>query len=107
VRLETISYDGFDWDIGNSIKSQKHGVSLEEIEELFSQVVLYFEDHRHSVTEKRLIAVGLASGKRALFIAFTFRKNGEENLIRVISARYTHKKEYEIYETIKKNLLKK
>jgi len=47
---------------------------------------------------------GSTTGKRFAFVAFTFRKRGEDIFIRVISARYMHKKEREIYEKIKKAL---
>lgn len=33
-----------------------------------------------------------------MFIVFTFRRKGEEVLIRPTSARYMHKKEIEAYE---------
>jgi hypothetical protein len=31
-----MEFDGFDWDDGNLEKCSKHGVSLDEIEDLFS-----------------------------------------------------------------------
>lgn len=107
MKVERIRFDGFDWDIGNFIKATKHGVSVEEIESIFSERLLYFEDVRHSQMERRFIAVGETTKQRALFIAFTFRNRDREVLIRVISARYTHTKERRIYEEIKKNILKK
>ena len=33
-----------------------------------------------------------------MFIVFTFRRKGDEVLIRPVSARYMHKKETEAYE---------
>ncbi len=107
MKVERIRFDGFDWDIGNFIKATKHGVSVEEIESAFSELILYFEDVRHSQVEKRFIAVGETSKQRTLFIAFTLRNRDREILIRVISARFTHRKEQRIYEEIKKNHFKK
>ena len=106
MQFDKILFNGFEWDLGNSEKSQKHGLSLEEIEKVFLQKVLYFEDIRNSGHEKRFILVGPTTEKRFVFVAFTFRKRGEGIFIRVISARYMHKKEREIYEKIKKALFK-
>lgn len=55
-------------------------------------------DIKHSEAEERFIAVGVSSKGRHIFLAFTFRKNQEETLIRPISARYMHDKEVEQYE---------
>lgn len=90
---------GFDWDNGNIQKCQKHEVSIEEIEALFSsRKVAIAPDIKHSEAEERFIAVGVSSKGRHIFVAFTFRKNQEETLIKPISARYMHDKEVEQYE---------
>ncbi len=106
VRLNRIFFDGFDWDSGNYQHCQHHCVDIDEIEFFFNQELLYFEDKRHSVNEKRWIAVGLTRKKRYLFVAYTLREIGKENLIRPISARFCHKKEQVIYEKIKEELIK-
>ena len=56
--------------------------------------------------KKRFIAVGVSRNKKTLFVAFTLRKKNEIVLIRVISARYAHKKESDAYEKLKKNIKK-
>lgn len=61
------------------------------------------------VTGVRLLSMGflwlrLKDFFRALFVAFTFRDNDGDRLIRVISARYTHKKERSFYEELKKSI---
>jgi uncharacterized DUF497 family protein len=107
VEVKVLQYDGFDWNEGNIKKAQSHGVSLGEIEDFFGQSLLILEDHRHSQTESRFIAVGLSTRKeRTLFIAFTLRKKDLETWVRVISARYAHKKESEAYEKLKKTIQK-
>ena len=35
-----MEFSGFDWDRGNRDKCQKHGVTVREIESLFSGVVM-------------------------------------------------------------------
>ena len=49
---------GFDWDEGNRGKCQKHGVSLDEIEDLFLGEPGVAPDLKHSAQETRFIAAG-------------------------------------------------
>ncbi len=89
---------GFDWDDGNRAKCLRHGVSIEEIESLFSSSIALFPDARHSKSEDRVKAIGTSATGRYFFAVFTFRKRGDETLIRPISARYMHRKEVAHYE---------
>ncbi len=91
-------FDGFEWDQGNREKCQKHGVSIEEIEGLFSGVPLIAPDAAHSNAEQRFRAVGRTAKDRHVFIVFTLRGRDGDVLIRPLSARYMHKKEIEAYE---------
>jgi uncharacterized protein len=94
--IEKIS--GFDWNDGNCQKCQKHGVSIKEIEALFSNPkVAIAPDVKHSEAEERFLAIGMSKGRHIL-VVFTFRKNQEETFIRPISARYMHEKEVRRYE---------
>ena len=79
-----MKFDGFDWDSGNRAKCQKLGVSIAEIESLFSGSPLVAPDVLHSSKEQRFRAVGRTMKKRPLFIVFTLRNNGETLLIRPI-----------------------
>lgn len=94
----TQAFDGFDWDIGNRAKCQKHGVSVHAIESLFSGPVAILSDPEHSVRETRLKAIGYTSEGRAVLLVFTERRRGARLLIRPISARYMHAKEIKAYE---------
>lgn len=87
----------FDWDHGNREKCQKHGVSIAEIEDLFSRPIMILSDHRHSLTEKRSLAIGKTSAGRYVFLVFTIRTLGKD-YIRPISARYMHQREIDSYE---------
>lgn len=80
----------FDWDTGNLLKCQKHGLAQEEIEAFFLQEPLFVSpDLNHSHLERRFYALGKAhKGKRAI-VVFTIR----DERIRPISARYMHEKE--------------
>ncbi|MBF2067832.1 MAG: BrnT family toxin [Calothrix sp. C42_A2020_038] len=89
---------GYDWDEGNHQKCQKHGVSIEEIESLFSGSVQISPDIKHSEAEERFLAVGKSIKNRYIFVAFTLREKEEETFIRPISARYMRDKEVKKYE---------
>jgi uncharacterized DUF497 family protein len=89
---------GFDWDDGNLSKCQKHGVSIDEIEQVLAGTPRIAPDLAHSDDESRFIAIGRNAKGRTLFVAFTFRQSGEKQFIRPISARYMHRKENEAYD---------
>jgi uncharacterized protein len=93
------SIAGFDWDESNTAKCQKHGVSIAEIEHMFSGPALHVEpDVLNSASEKRFRAVGKTELGRDIFLVFTLRSFDGLTFIRPISARYMHKKELENYE---------
>ena len=89
---------GFDWDRGNRVKCQKHGVSIEDVEYLMKSGPRIVPDVEHSRREDRFIAVGRSLKGRPMFVAFTLREKDGERFIRPVSARYMHKKESERYE---------
>jgi uncharacterized DUF497 family protein len=93
-----MEFSGFDWDPANRDKCQKHGVSIAEIESLFSRNVSIAPDLQHSVHEERFKAVGATERGRKIFVAFTMRRRGDEVLIRPVSARYMHQKEVKHHE---------
>jgi hypothetical protein len=49
---------GFDWDSGNRDKCQKHGMSIEEIEGVFTRPVVLLPDKENPLGEPRLKAIG-------------------------------------------------
>ena len=79
---------GFDWDRGNRDKCQKHGMSIEEIEGVFSRAVVILPDKENPHGEPRLKAIGKTPGGR----------RGGSAMLRPISARFMHRKEVESYE---------
>ena len=89
---------GFDWDDGNREKCQSHGLSLEEIESVFSKEPHVLVNAKHVAEEERYHAVGVTKEGKHAFIVFAFRKGQYGTLIRPISARYMHKKEIDHYE---------
>ena len=90
--------EGFDWDAGNARKSEKHGVTQTETEQVFfNEPLLMLHDEKHSHSESRFHALGKTNDGRLLHITFTLRSEGTK--IRVISARDMHYKERKSYET--------
>lgn len=85
----------FDWDQANIDKNwEKHQVHYKEAEEVFfNRTIVTLKDKKHSVKEKRLIALGITNQKRQLYIVFTIRNQK----IRIISARSQSKKERKYY----------
>lgn len=88
---------GFDWDVGNARKNEKHGVTQSEAEQIFFDPrLLMVPDPRHSTAEIRYHALGVTFEQRFLHTTFTLRM--DETLIRIVSARDMHRKERSIYD---------
>ena len=93
-----MNFSGFDWDAGNRVKCQMHGVSLRDIEDMFRLGPGLWPDVKNSVSEPRMRAIGKTPSGRWIFVAFTFRHRDGLTLVRPISARYMHAKEIAHYE---------
>ena len=93
-----MEFAGFNWDAGNRKKCQKHGVSIAEIESIFSRPVVILPAKENPQGERRFLAIGTGFEGRKVFLVFTMRDLGDGALIRPISARYMHQKEIETYE---------
>jgi uncharacterized protein len=98
-----MKFEGFDWDDGNRQKCQKHGVSIEDIEELLTKPKAVLPDSKHTDVEKRWLAIGIPKNGRWMLVAFTFRYQKNRLLIRAFSARHMHRKEVEFYEETTQN----
>jgi hypothetical protein len=85
----------FDWDQGNLDKNWlKHHVNHWECEQVFfNEPLIILDDFKHSILEKRWVALGMTDRGRLLVIIFTQRNHH----IRVISARDMNKKERAFY----------
>ena len=61
-----MDFDGFDWDRGNRVKCQQHGMKLAEIESMFARPVVILPDKDNPAGEVRFRAIGATSeGRRA------------------------------------------
>jgi uncharacterized DUF497 family protein len=103
VQYKFLIFQGFEWDDGNLSKVQKHGVGIAEIEIFFEKKIILFPDTKHSQVEERFVGVGENENGRPLMVIFTFRFSSDQVFVRVLSARYMHKKERRNYEKFKKD----
>jgi len=86
----------FEWDDAKNVANQeKHDVSFEEARELFTSGQDYLEifDEAHSDVEDRFIAIGPIS-RGLVLVVWTER---DEDVIRIISARWATKRERQMY----------
>ncbi len=98
-----LRFDGYDWDDGNLEKNLKsHDISRKGIESFFQRHFDYSDSPKHSLVEKRLIAVGTDDKGHAMTVVFTMRTRAGKHLLRPISARLMHLKEVQDYEKGKK-----
>lgn len=86
----------FEWENEKAkLNLEKHGINFEEVKAVFLDPLAYiFDDKWHSVGEKREIIIGHDQRNRLLLVCFTERTQ----IIRIISARLTTKKERLDYE---------
>ncbi|MGA7617670.1 MAG: BrnT family toxin [Thermoanaerobaculia bacterium] len=85
------------WDEAkNRTNQNKHGVSFEEAQHLFTSGVEYLEmfDEEHSVTEDRFIAIGPIE----LGVIVVVWTEIEEEIIRIISARLATNREKRLFD---------
>ena len=95
--IDLAKITGFEWDVGNARKNDKHGVSTAEAEQaFFNDPLLLVADVKHSKRELRFHALGKSDEGRLLHITFTLPNAGAS--IRVILARDMHRKERTVYE---------
>ena len=84
----------YEWDEAKNRKNiAKHGLSLEDAEQVFAGPCVTFEDDRFDYGEERLITLGLLAGQPVI-IAHSQRDEGT----RIISIRKANRREQKIYK---------
>lgn len=88
----------FEWDTNkNLINIKKHKVSFEEAKTVFfDDYAILFDDPEHSAEEDRFLIIGVTDASRLCIVSHCYR--GEDNIIRIISARKATKNEKNVYE---------
>ena len=88
----------FEYDKAKSEATfQLRGIDFEVASEIFSNFCLFKEDMRKDYGERRYNAIGYTQGI-VLFVTFTWRKQDEGDVIRIISARPASRYERQQYE---------
>ncbi|MHB8619140.1 MAG: BrnT family toxin [Chloroflexota bacterium] len=84
----------FEWDEQkNQANQEKHGLAFDDVELVFSEPTITFEDDRADYGERRLITLGTLA-RRVVVIVHTPRGDGS----RIISLRKANRRERQIYE---------
>ena len=87
----------FEWHSTKSaVNAKKHGISFEEAKSVFSdENAKLIADPDHSDDEDRFILLGISIRLRTLVVCHCYR--GDDNIIRIISARKATTSERKIY----------
>ena len=85
----------FEWDERKAvINCVKHNVSFEEAATVFAdQTAFDVDDRMHSHYEVRRLRLGISLAGRVLTVAYTVRRVGNGETIRIISARPENREE--------------
>jgi len=88
----------FEWDPRKArTNQQKHGVSFEDAMHVFDDPHALFEQDRTEAGELRWQALGFVAGVALLLVAHTIREEGQDEVVRLISARRASRKERKRY----------
>ena len=89
----------FEWDPRKAhANAVKHGVSFDEAVTVFLDPnALDGTDLQHSEAELRFLRLGRAADGRVLIVAYTLRRSGDVETIRLISARQASRRERAAY----------
>ena len=88
----------FEWDNNkNVINKKKHRVSFEEATTVFfDEKAILFDDPEHSYEEERFLIIGTTTSSKICIVSHCYR--GDDDIIRIISARKATKTEQSVYE---------
>lgn len=90
----------FEWDPRKAeANAAKHGVSFDDAVTVFVDGdALDGPDLQHSKHETRFLRLGRAADQRVLIVSYTFRRSGDAETIRIISARRASRRERAAYD---------
>jgi hypothetical protein len=94
----------FEWDeVKAETNRQKHGITFSRAKFVFEDPFALTEQDRIVTGELRWQTVGLVEGVAILLVAHTIIERGEDELIRIVSARLATRQERNRYEENRKN----
>ena len=87
----------FEWDENKNLSNQKkHGISFKEAQEVFyDDDAILFDDPDNSEYEDRFLLIGMTQKERLCIVSHCYR--GDDNIIRIISARKAVTSEIQVY----------
>jgi uncharacterized DUF497 family protein len=89
----------FEWDQAKAASNaRKHGVRFDDAMLAFGDRFALFEQDRVAGEEVRWQVLGWTGGNFLLMVAHTARNEGEDEIIRIISARRATRKERKHYD---------
>jgi hypothetical protein len=90
----------FEWDpVKARTNQRKHGVAFEDAMHVFDDPHALFEEDRDDESgELRWHAIGLIGEVAVVLVAHTMREEGEDEIVRLISARRATRQERKRYE---------
>jgi hypothetical protein len=90
----------FEWDPRKArANEEKHGVSFDDAVTVFlDKNELDGPDLEHSGSEIRFLRLGKAADGRVLMVAYTLRRSGDAEAIRLISAPRASRRERAAYQ---------
>jgi uncharacterized DUF497 family protein len=91
----------FQWDQNKNLENiKKHRISFEEAKTVFfDENARLISDPEHSINEERFIILGISNKLRILIVIHAYKGNDE--IIRIISARKATKSESKYYSKVK------
>ena len=94
----------FEWNQNKNISNQKkHGIAFEEAQTVFyDEYAILFDDPDHSEEEDRFLIIGISQRERLCIVSHCYR--GEDDVIRIISARKATKTESTYYSDNRKGI---
>ena len=88
----------FEWDeVKNRRNPRKHRINFESARLVFCEPDVLAEQDREVDDEERWLAVGVIGGSATVVVAYTFREEGDDEVIRNISARKASPRERRAY----------
>jgi uncharacterized protein len=88
----------FQWDESKAAgNKRKHGIAFEEAMLVFHDPYALFEQDRIVDGEVRWRALGMVEDLTILFVVHTIREQGEDEIVRIISARRASRRERRRY----------
>jgi len=93
----------FEWDAKKAAGNRrKHGITFDDAAQVFDDPFALAEQDRFEGGEYRWRIIGNCKGIVILFVAYTVNEEGQDEIIRIISARRASRKERTRYEQNRK-----